>query len=237
MEQPYKIYPLGDSAITIHLGDAINLDTHKKVRSLFKALEPAPFAGLIDIIPAYASITLVYDVLLTKKNCPPTKSVFQYVENYLHHHLEQLTQIEDTNNRQVIIPVCYHPSLGLDLQTFANEHSLTPEEVIAIHTATTYNVYMIGFLPGFPYMATVDDRIATPRKSEPRKIVPAGSVGIAGNQTGIYPFASPGGWQLIGQTPLKIFDAESKQPAMLQPGDEVRFVPISLHEFNQLQQP
>jgi inhibitor of KinA len=122
----------------------------------------------------------------------------------------------------------------LDIDLIAQSHGLTSSEVIALHTARIYRVYLIGFLPGFAYMGTADKRIATPRKTSPRISVPAGSVGIAGEQTGIYPFDSPGGWQLIGRTPLQLFDTNSTTPCLLQPGDEVQFYPIDISEFNQL---
>ncbi len=139
-----------------------------------------------------------------------------------------------TGGRHISIPVCYDLSLAPDIEFVASQHALTTQQVIALHTSTAYRVYMIGFQQGFPYMAAVDKQIATPRKSNPRTSVPAGSVGIAGDQTGIYPFTSPGGWQLIGQTPLQMFNKNNHQPTLLQPGDEVQFYPISLSAFHQL---
>eukprot|EP01136_Pigoraptor_vietnamica_P038048 Opistho-1_new@106825 len=137
---------------------------------------------------------------------------------------------------RITIPVCYDLSLAPDLVELATLHQLSVEEVIQLHTAQTYRVYMIGFLPGFAYMGSVDERIRTARKANPRTKVPAGSVGIAGEQTGIYPLDSPGGWQLIGQTPLPLFDATRTDPCLLQPGDEVQFCSISLTAFHKLKQ-
>ena len=131
------------------------------------------------------------------------------------------------------IPVCYHSSLAPDLHLLAVQLHLTTDELIRIHVATTYRVFMLGFLPGFAYMGPVDQRIVAPRHDRPRSAVPAGSVGIAGAQTGIYPMQSPGGWQLIGRTPLQLFTPHLLPPCLLQPGDEVVMYPISLDEFNQ----
>jgi inhibitor of KinA len=133
------------------------------------------------------------------------------------------------------IPVCYAKTFAPDLEDLALQNKISQEEVIRIHTSATYRVYMIGFLPGFAYMGRVDERIVTPRRSQPRTMVPAGSVGIAGEQTGIYPFASPGGWNIIGQTPVALFDVKRKQPVLLQPGDEVTFYSITEHEFTNYQ--
>jgi inhibitor of KinA len=134
-------------------------------------------------------------------------------------------------SRLIRIPVCYAEAYAPDLASLAALHGISSEEVIAIHSAARYRVYMIGFLPGFPYMATVDKKIQTPRLAKPRTRVSAGAVGIAGAQTGIYPSDSPGGWQLIGQTPLKLFDVAKDNPVLLQPGDEVQFYPISIEAF------
>ncbi|MCY7420223.1 MAG: 5-oxoprolinase subunit PxpB [Chitinophagaceae bacterium] len=226
------IYPLGDHAITLEFGNVINLPTNQKVVALFKHLQTNPFIGLVDLIPAYTTLTLVYDIAVINQHRAVHQTTYQWVEDLI-------LRILQTNNlqysfvgRTVKIPVCYHSSLAPDTEWLAHHHNLTVNEVIELHTSTTYHVYMLGFLPGFPYMATVPEKIATQRKSNPRKQVAAGSVGIAGNQTGIYPFDSPGGWQLIGQTPLKNFDVEKMDPALLLPGDAVTFYAISLDEFN-----
>jgi inhibitor of KinA len=143
---------------------------------------------------------------------------------------EDLTN-EISKQRILEIPVCYAKPFAPDLETLALQNQLTTEEVIQLHTAKVYRVYMIGFLPGFAYMGKVDHRIAAPRKSQPRTNIPAGSVGIAGEQTGIYPLVSPGGWNIIGQTPLKLFDAARPDPVLFQPGDRVHFYSISQNEF------
>jgi inhibitor of KinA len=137
-------------------------------------------------------------------------------------------------SRQIEIPVCYYPSLAPDLQSLADEKNLQVEEVIQLHTSRTYRVYMIGFLPGFAYMGKVDEHISMPRKTNPRTLVAEGSVGIAGEQTGIYPLDSPGGWNIIGQTPLRLFDAQKDELVLLRTGDSIKFFPIRLKEFLQM---
>jgi inhibitor of KinA len=224
------MYPCGDHALTIELGDTIDLVVNQKVISLFHQLKKNRIDGVKDIIPAYHSITLVYDTAYLK-NKVKTATVYEWICKQIESALDNLEFVEAENIRQVSIPVCYDETLAPDLLELASLHQISIEKLIEIHTASAYRVFMIGFLPGFAYMGSVDARIATPRKSTPRTNVPAGSVGIAGEQTGIYPFDSPGGWQLIGRTPLKIFNIQKPEPCLLQPGDEVRFYPITLHEY------
>jgi inhibitor of KinA len=166
----------------------------------------------------------VYDVVSIRKHHP---SAFEWVKKEVERAIQECSDDDALPARSLRIPVCYDSAFGVDLKTLARTSKLLVNEVIALHTQQTYRVYMLGFLPGFPYMGIVDDKIATPRLSTPRKHVPAGSVGIAGNQTGIYPVDSPGGWNIIGRTPVKLFDPESESLALLQPGDEVSFIPIS----------
>jgi inhibitor of KinA len=148
--------------------------------------------------------------------------------------LATISEIKNLSERKMDVPVCYDESVGSDLAFVASHNKLAIQEVIEIHTAAVYKVYMLGFLPGFAYMATVDERIVTPRKQIPSQNILPGSVGIAGKQTGIYPVQSPGGWQIIGQTPLQLFDAEKEKPTFFQPGDEVQFYSITLDEFHQM---
>ncbi len=227
---PYHIYPCGDHALTISFGEKVDIDINEKVIQLFHFLQGAPIAGVLDIIPAYSTITIVYDLIILKKK-NPARSVYQSMYAEIKKAVEQITGSYMSQNRLIKIPVCYDLSVAPDLVSLAEQHHLTIDEVIQLHAGKTYRVFMIGFLPGFSYMGTVDEKIATPRKSKPRTLVPAGSVGIAGEQTGIYPFDSPGGWQLIGQTPVAMFSAYRETPCYLQPGDEVQFYPITLSEF------
>ena len=227
------MYPCGDHAVTIELGDRVDAAINQKVMALYAFLKDNPLMGIKDIIPAYHTVTLVYDTALLKKNKPVT-TVYDSICEQLEKAVDQFTVSPDTCPRLMKLPVCYDLSLGQDLASLALLHKLSIEEVIQLHTSRSYRVYMIGFLPGFTYMGTVDEKIATPRKAQPRMRVPAGSVGIAGEQTGIYPFDSPGGWQLIGQTPISLFSVDEEDPCYLKPGDEVEFYPISFSEFAKL---
>lgn len=225
----YKIYPCGDHAFTLDFGQQINPMINDRVIQLYHQLSLQKHAFVKDLIPAYSSMTIVYDpFLLLQQQLSPEKIIRELFQLVIH-SLENISSEISTTITQ--IPVCYHTSLAPDLQSLADSHQLSREAVIDLHCNTVYRVYMNGFLPGFAYMGTVDDRIATPRLETPRKIVPAGSVGIAGNQTGIYPLESPGGWQLIGRTPIRIFKPSEKEPCFLKPGQQIQFYPISLEQF------
>ncbi len=229
---PYHIYPCGDHAVTIELGNKIDASINQKIIALFQYFSEQKITGVKDIIPAYHTLTLVYDLSsLKKKN--PANNVYELMSDHLQKAFNTVT-VNNTITRSISIPVCYDISLAADIASLAEMHKLSIEEVITLHTNKSYRVFMIGFLPGFAYMGSVDEKINTPRRSQPRTLVPAGSVGIAGEQTGIYPFDSPGGWQLIGQTPVPMFDANKEEPCYLQPGDEVNFYAITIAEFEKL---
>ncbi len=230
---PYSIYPIGDQALTLDFGNLINDQINARVMALFYWLKEENLQGIKDIIPAYASISVVYDAALIRK-WSGNGSAFAYMEDYLTKALQQLDLLTFPSSRELRIPVCYHQSLAPDLVELCKAKKMDLDELVAIHVSRPYRVYMIGFLPGFAYMGSLDERIVAPRKQTPRTHVAAGSVGIAGVQTGIYPFASPGGWQLIGQTPLSLFNANEAMPTLFQPGDLVQFEPISLDQFYQL---
>jgi inhibitor of KinA len=231
--RPLQIYSCGDHALTIVMGDEIAADINELVLGLADYLQQLQIEGVRDVIPAFQTITVVYDLALLKKKYPK-ESVVERIKNILINSAQSFTTNDRKKGRRVEIPVCYDLSLAPDLEALAGMHGIDIAEVIRLHTATIYRVYMIGFLPGFAYMGTVNPIINTPRKEKPRTRVPKGSVGIAGSQTGIYPFDSPGGWQLIGQTPLPLFDATQSAPCLFKPGDEVIFSAISLAAFNQL---
>jgi inhibitor of KinA len=223
------IYPLGDQAITIQLGDRIEASTNVEVMQIFSYLQNHSIKGITDIIPAYSSITIVYD--LNQIKLPANfVSRFDWIKSRIIQELATINPI-DQLGALIKIPVCYAIEFGLDLMDLSAHTQLPIEEIINRHTHTIYTVYMIGFLPGFPYMASVDPSIQMNRRATPRQIVAKGSVGIAGEQTGIYPLDSPGGWQLIGQTPLNLFDVSKEDPCLLSPGDSVEFYPISVEEF------
>lgn len=223
----YRIFPLGDSAITIDFGNCIEQNINTKVISLFYYLQKNPLEGMIETVPAYSSLTVYYDVFNSKmKNT--SVSAYDFMKRQLEKILVHDITAEPVLSNHIRIPVLYD---GEDIEWVAQEKNLSVKEVIRIHSGAVYRVYMLGFLPGFPYMGETNERINVPRKQQPRLKVEEGSVGIAGRQTGIYPLASPGGWQLIGKTPLKIFDAKRKPLALISAGDTVQFYPISKDEF------
>lgn len=231
MSPPYNIYSTGDYAVTISFGDTIDIVTHEKVVALFKQLTTMQVTGVRDIIPAYTTLTIIYDILEIKRqtNFLPVTFLKQKIE-------EALTKVvvAKEEKRVINIPVCYGIFFGADLERIALIKNISIDEIIQLHTSKQYRVYMLGFLPGFAYMGSVDERIATPRLATPRQNVTAGSVGIAGSQTGIYPLDSPGGWNIVGRTPLQMFNAKHNDPCFLKPGDIVQFVSIKKDEFEYL---
>ncbi|MBE3554580.1 MAG: 5-oxoprolinase subunit PxpB [Thermicanus sp.] len=218
----YKISPMGDRGVLVQLGDRIQPETHGWVRALSIYLDQHPLPGMVEYIPAFTSVALIYDLM---------KTTYLEVKSRLEEILATLPPSAAATARQVVIPVCYGGEWGPDLEFVARYHHMAPEEVITIHSEGEYRVYMIGFAPGFPYLGGLPERIATPRRATPRLKIPAGSVGIAGSQTGIYPIDSPGGWQIIGRTPLHLFRPHRNPPSLLQSGDRIRFQPISPDEF------
>ena len=185
---------------------------------------------MVEAVPAYSTLTIYYNPLLLRKRVRPGTTVFEWVKEELEEKLKAPVQKNIIAERLIRIPVCYEDEFSSDLQQLAAAKNMFADEVIQIHTSSNYKVYMIGFLPGFAYMGEVDEKIAMHRKPQPQNVL-AGSVGIAGKQTGIYPLASPGGWQIIGRTPLKLFDAGREEPVLLKAGDTVQFYSISNHEF------
>ncbi len=221
------VLPCGDCAVTVQVGYEISEETNRKVVSLMRALAEAAIPGLRELVPSYSAVCVHYD--------PEQISYEQLLERLNDLEIKELSS-ESASQKIVEIPVCYGGEYGPDLAFVAEHNGLSPEEVIAIHSGGTYLVYMLGFLPGFAYMGGMDERIATPRLTSPRARIPAGSVGIAGGQTGIYPLASPGGWQLIGRTPVKMFAMEGETGRFaLSAGDWVKFVPISEEQYREME--
>jgi inhibitor of KinA len=225
-----RFTPLGDRAVTITLGDTIDIATHRRVRAVCAALDAHPIAGVTDQVPAFASVTVHYNPILVGGDAK--QSPYDRLVARLGAMLSSARDEELPTPRVVEIPVCYGGTLGPDLEDVAAQHELTPDQVIALHSSATYLVYMVGFMPGFAYMGGLPDRLATPRRATPRTAVPAGTVGIGGSQTGVYPLESPGGWNLIGRTPLRIFDIHRDPATLLATGDQARFIPISLAELD-----
>lgn len=226
----YQLFPLGDSAITIDFGNLIDEPVNRRVIALFHTLRKDPLPGMIEAVPAYSSLAIYYDPIALRKKIPAGKHTFEWLSEQLATLLQQPLTIDDSETTLIQVPVCYDPEMGTDLLALATQKNITPEELVRIHTEKEYRVYMLGFLPGFTYMGQVDERIAATRKSQPRQVA-AGSVGIAGKQTGIYPLTSPGGWHIIGRTPLVLFDSKKQEPTLLKAGDRIQFVPISKNEF------
>lgn len=227
-----QLYPLGDAAVVVAFGNEISEQTHQQVRAFSAYLQQHPFRGLVEFVPAYTTVTVYYDpwVISEKGNLNP----YTKVTGFLQRMLPFAADAEENASPRVIeLPVLYGGAHGPDLEFVARVNELSPEEVIALHARQEYLVYMIGFAPGFPYLGGMNKRIAAPRKETPRQQIPAGSVGIAGEQTGVYPIQTPGGWQLIGQTPVPLFDPRSASPSLLQAGDRVRFIPITEKEYQE----
>ena len=219
-----NIFPLGTGALTVEFGREISVELNRKAIALAEYFAASPFEGYIESVPAYASTSIFFDVPTVRRAFEGYVTAFDAVATIVNTILPLLNAAEDDNGRPVEISVSFSKEDALDLKLVADVANLDVSDVIEIFTAATYRVFMIGFLPGFAYMGEVDDRIAPPRKASPRTKVPAGSVGIAGRQTGIYPFESPGGWQIIGRTDVKLFDSASDRPCLLRSGDMVRFV-------------
>ncbi len=217
-----RFLPAGDSALTVEFGNRIAIPLNRKVRALALAIEKAALPGVIEVVPTYRSLTIYYGPLSLS-----LADLRREVEGLL----ERLEDILLPPPRLVTIPTVYGGEYGQDLPFVAKHCGLTGEEVIRMHTRPTYHVYMLGFTAGYAYLGGMPKRLTTPRLPSPRLRVPAGSVGIGGNQTGVYPVESPGGWRLIGRTPLTLFDPGWEVPVLIRPGDQVKFVRISPDEF------
>lgn len=219
----YKIFPLGTDALTIEFGNEISVDLNEKVINLSNYFGQNSFDGLIEIVPAYSSLTIFYDVVKVRKNFPNFPTAFEAIKDSVENALRNLPETLIITPRLIEIPVNFGEDNALDLEFVAAHNNLTAEKVVELFTTQTYRVFMLGFLPAFAYMGEVDAQIAAPRKDSPRLKVPRGSVGIAGRQTGIYPFDSPGGWQIIGRTDFKLFTPDAENPCALQAGDLIKF--------------
>jgi inhibitor of KinA len=228
----YSIFPLGDTAATIDLGNTISEALNDKVIAMQRWLQVNSFEGMRDTIIAYSSLTLIYDPVLIKRKFLPPGTVFDFVKQKLQQAYYHSLVLPQDETDIIRIPVCYDDEFGIDLYAMAVQKQIPKEEIIRLHAGKIYRVFMIGFLPGFPYMAEVDELLVTPRKEIPVTVIP-GSVGIAGSQTGIYPFNSPGGWNIIGRTPLKLFDAASVALVRFAAGDRVQFYPIIRDEYEE----
>ena len=223
-----KLEPLGDSAVVATLGTRIDAEALAPVLALAKAVREAGARGVVEVVPAYATVTVFYDPL---QFANPDEDAYEYICSLLESCAERAVGGERAG-RDFEIPVCYGGEFGPDLPHVAAHCGMDAEEVAAVHCGGDYLVHAIGFTPGFPFLGGLPAGLATPRRETPRTRVPAGSVGIGGSQTGVYPIASPGGWQIIGRTPLALFRPDRSPASMLRAGDRVRFRRITAGEFD-----
>jgi len=227
-----RIYSIHDRAITIEFSQIIHEQINMQVIAWQQEIESNPFPGFIECVPAYSSLTIYFGAdcnIVELKN--ELQQKINIVENTTHLNIAEIKQVL----QPIEIPVCYDIEFGFDLPWLTTHLNMSIEEIIQLHIEKIYRVYMIGFIPGFPYMGILPPKLEVPRKHNPSLKIPAGSIGIAGKQTGIYPTEIPGGWQIIGRTPLTLFNKLNEPACLLKAGDNVRFIPISKKEFDQLQ--
>ncbi len=226
MENSVRFLFSGDSALVIEFGNEISVDINKKIRKMMDDIKKENIDGIVELVPTYCSLLINYDVLKIDYN-----TLVEKLKTFLNNNLETAEGEEVT---LIEIPTLYNDEVGPDLSYVAEHNKLSKEEVIKIHTGTDYLVYMLGFMPGFTYLGGMSEKIATPRLESPRLQIYPGSVGIAGKQTGMYPSMSPGGWRIIGRTPLKLYNPDSDTPVYISSGDYVRYVSISEEKYNEI---
>ena len=226
MENSVRFLFSGDSALVIEFGNEISVDINKKIRKMMDDIKKENIDGIVELVPTYCSLLINYDVLKIDYN-----TLVEKLKTFLNNDLETAEGEEVT---LIEIPTLYNDEVGPDLSYVAEHNKLSKEEVIKIHIGTDYLVYMLGFMPGFTYLGGMSEKIATPRLESPRLQIYPGSVGIAGKQTGMYPSMSPGGWRIIGRTPLKLYNPDSDTPVYISSGDYVRYVSISEEEYNDI---
>ncbi len=221
----FRYLPAGDSALVVELGDEINPEINQKIRGLVLALEERNIPGIREYVPTYRSLMILYD---------PAVLLFHELVGKVKQIESQLEVSAFPEARIVEVPVLYGGEFGPDIGFVAEHNTLSEEDVIDLHTGRDYLVYMLGFTPGFCYLGGMSEQLETPRLSTPRTRIPSGSVGIAGKQTGVYPIDSPGGWQLIGRTPLRLFDPDRDPAVLITAGDYVGFSRIDAQEYEQI---
>lgn len=225
--QEIKILTAGDSSLLIEFGDEISPQINQKITATVQLMKEQHIEGVVDIIPAFCSLLINYD---------PRVVTFDELEARMKNLVKVDIKAEAGKKKIFEIPVCYGGEYGPDIENIAQHAGLSVEEVIQIHSSRDYLIYMLGFLPGFTYLGGLDERIHTPRLANPRVKINAGSVGIGGSQTGIYPLDSPGGWQLMGMTPVKTYDPDREVPILVEAGDYIRFVPVSEEEYHRIKE-
>jgi KipI family sensor histidine kinase inhibitor len=221
-----KYLPAGDSSVFMEFGNSISPKINARIRNVVKGIETSDIKGVTELLPTYRSIQIMYN---------PMEIEYDELVGILKELETSIPEGDAGDYRIVEIPTLYGGEYGPDIEFVAEHNKISVEEVIKIHTSTDYLLYMLGFTPGFGYLGGMSEKIATPRLKTPRTKIPAGTAGIAGTQTGIYPIDSPGGWQLIGKTPIKLYDPLGEAPILLRAGDYVRFVNITEEEFFEIQ--
>lgn len=225
MYRKAKFLPAGDQSLVMEFGNTISPEINGRIRNMVKAIDNSSVEGITELIPTYRSLQIFYNPL--KIDYASLLSILENLEN-------SLGDEADSSYRIFEIPTIYGGEYGPDIDFVAEDNNLSVKKVIEIHSSRDYLIYMLGFTPGFSYLGGMDERIATPRLENPRTRIPAGSTGIAGSQTGIYPIDSPGGWQLIGRTPIKLYNPEDDPPVLLKAGDYVRFKPVDEEEYRRI---
>jgi KipI family sensor histidine kinase inhibitor len=220
-----RFQPASDQTLLVHFGPEISLTTHRQIVSFLKLLEAEPVEGILNLHPAYGSVLVKFDAL---------RFTHLEMESRFAPYLSRLNEVSLPEPRRREVPVCYGAEYGPDLPELARLHKIKEEEVVHLHSSAEYIVYFLGFVPGFAYLGGLPRELETPRLASPRKKVPAGSVAIGGNQTGVYPISTPGGWRLIGRTPISLFRPEADEKSYLSIGDRVAFVPITSERFEEL---
>ena len=225
--QNIRILTAGDSSLLVEFGNEISPAINKKITTTVNLMREQHIEGVVDVIPAFCSLLINYD---------PRVISYEELKDRMMGLVKMEGQTGQDRKRIFEIPVCYGGEYGPDIASIAAHAGLSEEEVIRIHSSRDYLIYMLGFLPGFCYLGGLDERIHTPRLANPRIKINAGSVGIGGSQTGIYPLDSPGGWQLMGMTPVKTYDPDREVPILVQAGDYIRFVPIDEAEYHRIRE-
>lgn len=223
-----RYLPAGEQGLVVEFGNAISEEMNRRVHRLAAQLIQTRDSAILEVVPTYRSLLIYFDPLTVSR---------EHLTALVRQLADADTTVEraaDSSARVIRIPVCYGGEFGPDLEAVASHNGLTPGEVIKIHTATPYRIFMLGFTPGFPYLGGMSEKIATPRLEKPRVRIPAGSVGIAGGQTGFYPVESPGGWRLIGRTPILAFNPEAPRPFLFAPGDYLQFASVSFAEYQDI---
>ncbi|RYG71685.1 5-oxoprolinase subunit PxpB [Lentibacillus lipolyticus] len=221
----YDIQPIGDTGVKVTFKGEVAPSLNRTIRQFCSSLKKADIPGVVEWVPAYDSVTVYYE---------PHRIRFKEISKKMEDVHDKASDKEEMASRLLQVPVVYGGKYGPDLERVAMQNGLSPDDVVEIHAGEPYLVYMLGFLPGFPYLGGLDKRVATPRLDEPRGRTPAGSVGIASEQTGVYPMESPGGWNIIGQTPIRLFDPDRAHPFLFRAGDRIQFQPVTEEKFEVL---